>query len=117
MATAKAQMNVQVAPALRNLARTCALARRQSLNAWVERAIEEKAARDRKTFDLDGMSKALKGIAKQYLAGKVATEAEMLAMAQRVAAEDTEDGLPVEYYTVPQSAPKKGPRSPRSRNR
>ena len=68
---------------------------------WVEIAIREKAARDRKTFKLDAMSKALKKVARQYLPGKVATEAQMLAMVQRVAAEDTEDGFTVEHYTVP----------------
>ena len=117
MATAKQQMNVQVAAGIRQLARTCALARRQSLNAWVERAIREKAARETKTLDLEGMSKALKKVAEQYLPGKVATEAEMLAMAQRIAAEDTEDGLVVERYTVPPSEPKRSPRSTRSRRR
>jgi len=53
------------------------------------------------------MNKALKKVAKQYLPGKVATQAQMLAMAQRVAAEDTEEGFTVEHYTVPPTAPKK----------
>lgn len=101
MATTRAQLNVQVTAEARHLARTCATAHQKSLNVWVEIAIREKAARDRKTFNLDAMSKALKKVARQYLPGKVATEAQMLAMAQRVAAEDTEDGFTVEHYTVP----------------
>ena len=60
---------------------------------------------------VDAMSKALKKVAKQYLPGKVATETQMLAMAQRVAAEDTEDGFAVEHYTVP-PPPKQGSSRP-----
>ena len=116
MATTREQLNVQVTAEARRLASTCAAAHQKSLNVWVEIAIQEKAARDRKTYKLDAMSKARKKVAKRYLPGKVATEAQMLAMAQRVAAEDTEDGFTVEHYTVP-PPPKRGSKSTPSRSR
>ena len=116
MAIMKEQMNVQVTSAAKQLAKTCATAHQKSLNVWIENAIQEKAARDRKTFNLDAMNKALKKVAKQYLPGKVATQAQMLAMAQRVAAEDIEEGFTVEHYTVPPTAPKKGTKPARPRD-
>ncbi len=117
MATTKEQMNVQVTTAAKQLAKTCATAHQKSLNVWVEIAIREKAARDRKTFNLDAMNNALKKVARQYLPGKVATHAQMLAMAQRVAAEDTEEGFTVEHYTESLPGPKRGTKSTRSRSR
>ena len=117
MANTKEQMNVQVATDAKQLAKTCATAHQKSLNAWVESAIREKADRDRKTFKLDAMNKALKKIAKQYLPGKVATHAQMLAMAQRVAEEDTEEGFTVEHHTESPSAPTRATKAIRSRSR
>ena len=117
MSTTKEQMNVQVTAAAKQLARTCATAHQKSLNAWIEIAIREQAARDGKTFNLAAMNKALKRVAGKYMPGKVATEAQMLAMAQRVAAEDTEEGFTVERRTEPSPAPKRRiqPVRPRSR--
>jgi len=117
MATTKEQMNVQVATDAKQLAKTCATAHQKSLNVWVESAIREKAARDRKTFNLDAMNKALKKVAKQYLPGKVATHAQMLAMAQRVAEEDTEEGFTVEHHAGPPPASKRATKATRSRSR
>lgn len=117
MATTKEQMNVQVTAAAKQLAKTCATAHQKSLNAWIEIAIREQAAKDRKTFNLDAMNRALKKVAKQYLPGKVATQAQMLAMAQRVAAEDTEEGFTVELHTESPTAPRRGTKSARSRSR
>jgi len=117
MATTRAQMNVQVTTAAKQLAKTCATAHQKSLNGWVEIAILEKAERDRKTFNLDAMNKALKKVAKQYLPGKVASPAQMLAMAQRVAEEDTEEGFTVEHHTESPSAPKRTSKATRSRSR
>jgi uncharacterized protein (DUF1778 family) len=117
MATTKEQMNVQVTTAAKQLAKTCATAHQKSLNAWVETAILEKAARDRKTFQLDAMNKALKRVAKQYLPGKVATHAQMLAMAQRVAAEDTEEGFTLEHHTQSPLLPKRRTKPARARRR
>jgi hypothetical protein len=96
MAGAKEQLNVQVSAAIKQRAKTCATARQTSLNAWVEEAIREKAARDAKSLKLDAMNKALNKVAKRYLPGIVVTPAQMLAMAQRVAAEDTTEGFAVE---------------------
>jgi len=117
MATTKEQMNVQVATDAKQLAKTCATAHQKSLNVWVESAIREKAARDRKTFNLDAMNKALKKVARQYLPGKVATEEQMLAMAQRVAAEDTEEGFTVEHHTGSPTMPRRRSTAARSRSR
>ena len=117
MAATRAQMNVQVTTAAKQLAKTCATAHQKSLNGWVEIAILEKAARDRKTFNLDAMNKALKRVAKQYLPGKVATHAQMLAMAQRVAEEDTEEGFTVEHHAGPPPASKRATKATRSRSR
>lgn len=116
MATAKEQMNVQVTTATKHLAKTCATAHQKSLNAWIEIAIREQAARDGKTFNLDAMNKALKKVARQYLPGKAATQAQMLAMAQRVAAEDTEEGFTVEHHTESSPAPRRRTQA-RSRSR
>ena len=91
MATTKEQMNVQVTAATKQLAKTCATAHQKSLNVWVEIAILEKAARDRKTFNLDAMSKALKKVAKQYLPGKVATESPTATPADRFTTPSTVD--------------------------
>ena len=115
MATMKEQMNVQLTAATKQLAKTCASAHRKSLNAWVEIAILEQAAKDEKTFQLDKMNRALQSVAKKYLPGKVATHAEMLAMAHRVAAEDTEEGFTVEHLT--QSSPAHKGRAQRARTR
>jgi uncharacterized protein (DUF1778 family) len=117
MATVKEQLNVQVTAATKQLAKTCATVRRTSLNAWVENAIQEKADRDNKTFNIDAMNKALKKVAKQYLPGKAATHDQMLAMAQRVAAEDTVEGFTVEHYPESPPAPKRAPNSTRFRRR
>lgn len=117
MATTKEQMNVQVTAATKQLAKTCATAHQKSLNGWIEIAIREQAARDRKTFNLDAMNKALKKVARQYLPGKVATQAQMLAMAQRVAAEDTGEGFTVERHTESPKAPRRRIPSARSRSR
>ena len=117
MATTKEQMNVQVTAAAKQLAKTCATAHQKSLNAWIEIAILEQAAKDERTFNLDAMNKALKKVARQYLPGKVATQAQMLAMAQRVAAEDTEEGFTVEHHTESPPAPRRGTKSARSRSR
>src|SRR3990172_8449775 len=117
MATTKEQMNVQVATDAKQLAKICATADQKSLNVWVESAIREKAARDRKTFNLDAMNKALKKVAKQYLPGKVASPAQMLAMAQRVAEEDTEEDFTVEHHTESASTPKRTSKATRSRSR
>jgi len=116
MATTKEQMNVQLTAATKELAKTCAAAHRKSLNAWVEIAIREQAAKDEKTFRLDEMNKALQNVAKKYLPGKVATHAEMLAMAHRVAAEDTEEGFTVEHHTESSPAPKRRGQRARSRS-
>ena len=117
MAATKEQMNVQVTTAVKRLAKTCATVHQKSLNAWVEIAIREKAAKDTKKFNLDAMNKALEKVAKQYLPGKVATHAQMLAMAQRVAAEDTEEGFTVTHHTESPPAPKRQAKSARSRSR
>ncbi len=117
MAATKEQMNVQVTAAAKQLAKTCATAHQKSLNVWIEIAIREQAARDSKTFNLDAMNKALKKVAKQYLPGKVATEAQMLAMAQRVAAEDTVEGFAVERHAEPSPVPRRRTQSARSRSR
>lgn len=116
MATTKEQMNVQVATEAKQLAKTCATVHQQSLNVWVESAIREKAARDRKTFNLDAMNRALKKVAK-YLPGKVATHAQMLAMARRVAEEDTGEGFTVEHHAGSRPAPKRATKAARSRSR
>ena len=117
MATTKEQMNVQLTAATKKLAKTCASAHRKSLNAWVEIAILERAAKDEKTFRLNEMNKALQSVAKKYLPGKVATHAEMLATAHRVAAEDTEEGFTVEHHTQSSPAPKRRTQPARSRSR
>jgi len=117
MGIMKEQMNVQVTTMAKQLAKTCATAHQKSLNAWVEIAILEQAAKDKKTFNLDAMDKALKKVAKQYLPGKVATPAQMLAMAQRVAAEDTGEGFTVEHHTESSSASKRATKVIRSRSR
>ena len=93
--TLKEQLNVQVTSLVRDLAKTCASAHQMSLNAWVANAIQAQIAKDRETFRLDEMNQALRKIAEKYLPGKVATEAQMLAMANRVAAEDTAEGFAV----------------------
>ena len=97
------------------MAKTCATIRETSLNVWVELAIQEKAARDSKAFNLDAMNKDLAKIAKRYLPGKVATHAQMLAMAQRVAAEDTQEDFSVEHYSDKQMALKRRGNSARAR--
>ena len=117
MAATKEQMNVQVTAVAKQLAKTCASAHQKSLNAWIEIAIRERAAKDRKMFNLDAMNKALQKVARQYLPGKVATHAQMLAMAHRVAAEDTEEGFTVEHPTESAPAPRKRTRSARPRSR
>ena len=117
MAATKEQMNVQVTAATKQRAKTCATAHQKSLNAWIEIAIREQAARDEKTFRLDEMNKALQKVAKKYLPGKVATQAQMLAMAHRVAAEDTEEGFTVEHHTESPPAPKRRTQRAGSRRR
>jgi len=117
MATTKQQLNVQVTAAAKQMAKTCATAHQKSLNAWIEIAIREQAAKDRKRFNLDAMNKALKKVARQYLPGKVATEEQMLAMAQRVAAEDTEEGFTVEHHTGSPTMPRRRSTAARSRSR
>ncbi len=106
--------DVQVTAATKRTAKTCATVRETSLNVWVELAIQEKAARDSKAFNLDAMNKDLAKIAKRYLPGKVATHAQMLAMAQRVAAEDTQEGFSVEHYSEKQRALKRRGNSARA---
>ena len=117
MPTTKEQMNVQVTMAAKQLAKTCATAHRKGLDAWIEIAIQEQAARDRETFNLDAINKALKKVAKQYLPGKAVTQAQMLAMAQRVAAEDTEEGFAVKRYSESAPAPGKRAKAARARGR
>lgn len=108
----KEQMNVQIAAVTKRLAKTCATVRQTSLNDWVEMAIREQAARDNKRFKLDAMNKELAKVASRYLPGKVATPAEMLAMAQRVAIEDTEEGFEVSHV-----APRRAPATTRVRKK
>lgn len=110
------QMNVQVTSEAKQMAKTCATAHQESLNAWVEDAIREKAVKDYEMFNIDGMKKALRKVAKEYLPGKVITEEQMLAMAQLVAAEDAVDGFAVEHYTEPPPGGKKRSRASRSRD-
>jgi len=110
------QMNVQVTSEAKQMAKTCATAHQESLNAWVEDAIREKAVKDYEMFNLEGMKKALRKVAKKYLPGKVANEEQMLAMAQLVAAEDSVDGFAVERYTELPPVCKKKTRPARSRD-
>lgn len=117
MDTKKSQMNVQVTTEAKELARTCATAHQESLNAWVEEAIREKAAKDYEMFNLDQVNKALKRVAKKYMPGKVATATQMMAMARRVAAEDVDEGLVVEHYTDVAARPTKKAASAKSRSR
>ena len=110
MAT-KEQMNVQITAALKELAKTCAAVSQMSFNSWVENAIQAQVEKDRKKLPVDEVTKDLKRVAEKYLPGKVATHAEMLAMARRVAAEDTEEGFTVEHYTKPSSTARKRTKS------
>jgi hypothetical protein len=110
MAT-KEQMNVQITADVKQLAKTCAAVSRMSFNSWVENAIRAQAEKDRKTFRVDEVTKDLKKVAEKYLPGKVATHAEMLTMARRVAAEDTQEGFTVEHYTKPSSTARKRTKS------
>jgi hypothetical protein len=82
-----------------------------SFNSWVENAIQAQVEKDRKKLPVDEVTKDLKRVAEKYLPGKVATHAEMLAMARRVAAEDTEEGFTVEHYTKPSSTARKRTKS------
>ena len=106
MAATKEQMNVQIASTLKALAKTCAAAHQTSLNAWIANAIEEQIAKDKENFQLDEMNKALTKVAKKFLPGKVATHAQMLAMASRVAAQDTEEGFAVDQLAESSPTPK-----------
>ena len=115
MPATKEQMNVQVTVAAKLLAKTCATAHHKSLNAWIEIAIQEQAARDRKAFNLDAMNKALRKVATRYLPGKVATDAQMLAMAQRVADEDIGEGFAVTRTSNASPAPSKRKKTKHSR--
>ncbi|HVY04514.1 MAG TPA: hypothetical protein VHB46_00935 [Burkholderiales bacterium] len=117
MAATKEQMNVQISADLKELARTCAAAQEKSLNRWIENAIEEQIARDRKSLDVDALHKDLKKIATKYLPGKTATRTQMLAMARRVAAEDTSEGFKVERFPKPKVAARKKSAATRTRNR
>lgn len=117
MAATKEQMNVQIPAALKDLAKVCAAAQHKSLNSWMETAIQEQVARDGKKFDLDAMNKDLRKFAAKYLPGKVATKAQMLAMAHRVAVEDTKEGFVVEHYAKSRPAPAKKVKVARSRSR
>ena len=117
MAIKKEQMNVQVTTTTKEMAKICAIADRKSLNMWVAAAIVEKAERDGRTYNLVAVKKALKEVVKKYLPGKVASHAQMLAMAQRVAEEDTEEGFTVERHTESPSAPKRAIKATRSRSR
>lgn len=117
MAATKEQMNVQIPSDLKDLARMCAAAQHKSLNLWIENAIQEQVAKDRKSLNIDEMHKDLKKIAAKYLPGKVATKAQMLAMTRRVAAEDTSEGFTVEHYRKPTSAPRRKTTGTRPRSR
>ena len=117
MAATKEQMNVQIPATLKDLAKVCAAAQQKSLNSWIEVAIQQQVARDRKTLNLDAMNKDLKKFAAKYLPGKVATKAQMLAMAQRVAAEDTKEGFIGEHYAKSRPVSGKKARAARSRSR
>jgi len=117
MAIKKEQMNVQVTTTTKEMAKICAIADQKSLNMWVAAAIVEKADRDGRTYNLVAVKKALKEVVKKYLPGKVASHAQMLAMAQRVAEEDTEEGFTVERHTESPSAPKRAIKATRSRSR
>jgi hypothetical protein len=117
MPATKEQMNVQIPATLKDLAKVCAAAQQKSLNSWIEVAIQEQVARDRKTLNLDAMNKDLKKFAAKYLPGKVATKAQMLAMARRVAAEDTSEGFTVEHYKKPTAAPRRKTTGARPRGR
>jgi len=117
MAATKEQMNVQIPSDLKDLARMCAAAQHKSLNLWIENAIQEQVAKDRKSLNIDEMHKDLKKLAAKYLPGKVATKAQMLAMARRVGAEDTSEGFTVEHHKKPASAPKRKSTDPRPRGR
>lgn len=115
MAATKEQLNVQVPSDIRELAKTCAAAHRTSLNAWVAQAIEAQITKDRVQYRLDEMHKALRRVVKTYLPGKVATQSEMLAMAARVAAEDTREGFEVQQLA--ERTPARGTRARRRRTR
>jgi len=115
MAATKEQMNVQIPSDLKDLAKMCAAAQHKSLNLWIENAIQERVAKDRKSLNIDEMHKDLKKIAAKYMPGKVATKAQMLAMARRVAAEDTSEGFTVEHYEKP--TPKRKTTGARPRGR
>ena len=117
MAATKEQMNVQIPSDLKDLARMCAAAQHKSLNLWIENAIQAQVAKDRKSLDIDELHKDLKKIAAKYLPGKVATKAQMLAMARRVAAEDTSEGFAVERYKKPTAAPRRKTTGARPRGR
>jgi hypothetical protein len=117
MATKKEQMNVQITSTTKEMAKICAVADHKSLNMWVEAAIVEKADRDGMTYNLVAVKKALKKVVKRYLPGKVASHAQMLAMAQRVAEEDTEEGFTVEHHTESPSTPKRAIKATPSRSR
>jgi uncharacterized protein (DUF1778 family) len=117
MDTKKSQMNVQVTTEAKELARTCATAHQESLNAWVEEAIREKAAKDYEMFNLEQVNKALKRVVKKYMPGKVATATQLMAMARRVAAEDVDEGLVVEQYTDVAARPTKKAASAKNRRR
>ena len=102
---------MQITAALKELAKTCAAVSQMSFNSWVENAIQAQVEKDRKKLPVDEVTKDLKRVAEKYLPGKVATHAEMLAMARRVAAEDTEEGFTVEHYTKPSSTARKRTKS------
>lgn len=101
MATTKEQMNVQIPAELKDLAKFCAAAQKKSLNVWIENAIQEQVAREKKSLKLDEMHRDLKTIAAKYLPGKVASKDQMLAMARRIAVEDKGEGFKVEQYAKP----------------
>jgi uncharacterized protein (DUF1778 family) len=101
VATTKEQMNVQIPTELKDLAKFCAAAQKKSLNGWIQNAIQEQIAREKKSLKLDQMHRELKTIAVKYLPGKVASKEQMLAMARRIAVEDTGEGFTVEPYAKP----------------
>lgn len=91
------QLNVRVPEELATRIGRIARLRRQSMNEWVVRVLEESADRAYKKYRLAELERKLGKLAEEYLPGSVASVDEMLAMAETFAAEDTADGLQTRY--------------------
>lgn len=107
MATRRQQLNLRIPAPLGKKIQMLSSFHGKSVNEWAVAALEEAADEEFKEHPVEELNQALAEVAERYLPGRTLSMAEMLALAEPYAADDTGDGGETRH------AP--GPRKPTKR--